>query len=79
LRRLNCEYDAKRGDGRLAPPRCLLLADRSYENWRARLVRDGRPDGQLKLPVLATPPGPGKAPLRGCPVFDNLPLAAELY
>ena len=77
LRRLNCEYDAKRKDGRLSPPRALLLADRAYENWRARLAKGGRPDGQLKLPVLAAPPGPGKAPLKGCPVFDNLPLAAE--
>ncbi|MDR1519633.1 MAG: GH3 auxin-responsive promoter family protein, partial [Planctomycetota bacterium] len=75
LRRRNCEYDAKREDGRLLPPRCLPLADRAYENFRARLAALGRPDGQLKPPVLAPPPGPGRAPVKGCPIFDHLPQA----
>jgi hypothetical protein len=75
LRDRNLEYRAKRADGRLASPRLLLLAEGAYEGLRAAAAARGRPEGQFKPPVLAAPPGPGRAPVPGCPVFDRLPLA----
>ncbi|MDR2392415.1 MAG: GH3 auxin-responsive promoter family protein [Planctomycetota bacterium] len=66
LGRLNCEYAAKRQDGRLAPVRCLLLPDCFYEELRTRLAASGRPDGQLKYPILIPPSHPDLALFAGC-------------
>ncbi len=76
LMRRNCEYHAKREDGRIAPPRAVLLAEGSYEAWRARMAAEGRPDSQVKLPVLVAPSGPGKMPVRGdgSGFFDNVTI-----
>ncbi len=65
LMRRNCEYQAKRDDGRLAPPRAVLLADGTYEAWRARMAGEGKPESQVKLPVMLAPPSSGKFPVRG--------------
>lgn len=74
----NCEYQAKRDDGRIAFPRAVLLAEGSYERMRARLAGEGKPENQIKQRVLAAPPGPGRFPVTGCPFFDNMPIIAEI-
>lgn len=74
----NCEYQAKRDDGRLAYPRAVMLAQGSYERLRAARAAEGRPENQIKQPLLVTPPAPGRMPVAGCPVFDNMEIAAEL-
>lgn len=74
----NCEYQSKRDDGRIAFPRAVLLADRSYEEYRARLAASGKPEGQVKPPVLARPSGPGRVPVPGCAFFEGARVVAEL-
>ncbi len=78
LMRRNVEYRAKREDGRLQFPRALLLSDGCYERYRAGLAAEGRPENQIKQPTLIAPPSPGRAPVRGCPFFDRVTVAAEL-
>ncbi len=78
LRNNNVEYGAKREDGRLLPPRMVLLPGGSYEGYRARLAAGGRPESQVKQPVLVFPPAPGRAPVPGCPFFDRVSIAAEI-
>ncbi len=79
LMRRNCEYQAKREDGRLAPPRAVLLADGSYEAWRSRMAGEGKPESQVKLPVMLAPPGGGKFPVRGdgSGFFDTVTVTKE--
>ena len=74
----NCEYQTKRDDGRIAFPRAVLLAERSYENLRSKLAAAGKPENQIKPPVLVHPPGPGRAPAPGCRFFAEMPIIAEL-
>ncbi|MCC8190212.1 MAG: GH3 auxin-responsive promoter family protein [Planctomycetes bacterium] len=73
----NVEYQSKRDDGRIAFPRAVLLAEGSYEALRSRLAAEGKPENQIKHPVLVTPPGPGRAPVAGCRFFDGMTIAAE--
>ncbi len=58
----NCEYQSKRDDGRLAYPRAALLARGSYERLRSALAAEGKPESQIKQPVMVSPPGPGRMP-----------------
>jgi len=74
----NCEYEAKRNDGRLAAPRLILLADGTYRNYRSTLAKGGRPESQIKLPHLITPPSRGRAPVKGCRFFDDVRIIVEL-
>jgi hypothetical protein len=67
LMQRNIGYNAKRQDGTLAFPRAVLLAEGSYARLRAGLADSGRPECQIKQPVLAQPP-----------FFDAMPIAAEL-
>ncbi len=78
LMRRNVEYQGKRGDGRIAPPRAILLAPGCYDAWRARKAAEGKPENQLKQPILVRPPGPGPAPVAGCEFFDSMRIAAEV-
>jgi hypothetical protein len=78
LMKNNIEYNAKRQDGRLGFPRAVLLTEGSYDRLRGRLAAEGRPESQIKQPVLATPPGPGRAPVAGCAFFDHMTVAAEV-
>ncbi len=78
LMRRNCEYRAKREDGRIAFPRAVLLRGGSYERWRTRAAAEGKPENQIKQPVMVAPPGPGRMPVKGCRVFDGMEIAAEL-
>ena len=73
----NVEYQSKREDGRIAPPRAVILKGGSYERFRSALAAQGKPENQIKQPVMVTPPGPGRMPVRGCRVFDYLEIAAE--
>ncbi|MBN2712604.1 MAG: GH3 auxin-responsive promoter family protein, partial [Planctomycetes bacterium] len=72
LRSINEEYDEKRSSGRLDNPELLLLAKGSYLEYRKLLVREGKPDGQIKPPHLVKPAGEGAAPVKGCKVFDRM-------
>lgn len=72
LAKINIEYAAKRGSGRLVEPAVLLLEKGSYMAYRRMLVARGRPDGQVKPPHLLKPPGAGLAPVAGCDFFDNV-------
>lgn len=74
----NCEYESKRGDGRLGAPRAVLLGEGSYEKLRSRLAGEGKPENQIKQPVMVTPPGEGRMPVKGCPVFDHMEIVEEL-
>ncbi len=74
----NVEYRAKREDSRLSFPRMVLLAEGSYERYRAGLAAEGRPENQIKQPVMVSPPGAGRAPVRGCMFFDRVAIAAEV-
>jgi hypothetical protein len=78
LMRRNVEYQGKREDGRIAPPRAVLLAPGCYEAWRARKAAEGKPENQIKQPILVSPPGPGLAPVAGCEFFDSVRIAAEV-
>lgn len=77
LRQRNVEYDGKRADGRLAAPRVILLADKSYDYYRADRAAEGKPEAQIKIPVLVAPPGPGRCPVWGCSFFERLSIAEE--
>lgn len=74
----NCEYEGKREDGRIAFPRAVLLAEGSYEGLRGMLAAEGKPENQIKQPILVRPPGAGRAPVAGCRFFDNMTIVAEL-
>ncbi len=78
LMRRNCEYLSKREDDRLAFPRLVILARGSYEALRAALAASGRPENQVKQPILVPPPGPGKAPVKGDGFFDRVRIVEEL-
>ena len=73
----NCEYQSKREDGRIAPPRAVMLETGSYERLRARLAAEGKPENQIKQPVMVPPPGPGRMPVKGCAFFDCVDIAME--
>ncbi len=77
LRRRNCEYRSKRDDGRIDFPRAVALGEGSYERWRRRMAAEGKPESQVKQPVTASPPGPGRMPVKGCRVFDDMEIIAE--
>lgn len=72
---LNCEYGSKRKDGRILPPRAVLLADGAYDALRARAAAAGRPESQVKQPHLLHPPKPGEG--KGG-FFAEVRVAAEL-
>jgi len=74
----NLEYAAKRADGRLAFPRLLLVAGGTYAARRARLLAEGRSEGQLKPLHLTPPAGLGRAPVAGCPFFDHAHVIATI-
>lgn len=78
LKARNCEYEAKRNDGRLGQPRLILLADGTYSRYRSNLAMGGRPENQIKTPHLVTPPSSGRAPVKGCRFFDEVRIIAEL-
>lgn len=48
LQRINLEYREKRDSGRLRKPFAVILKKGSYDNYRNRLVVQGKPDGQIK-------------------------------
>lgn len=73
----NCEYQSKRDDGRIGFPRAVLLSDGCYERLRARLASEGKPENQIKQPILVSPPSPGRMPVKGCGFFDRMEIAAE--
>ena len=53
LQQLNCEYREKRGSGRLAPMRCVALADGTWDRFIAnRISRVGGSLEQYKHPCL---------------------------
>ncbi|MCC8165940.1 MAG: GH3 auxin-responsive promoter family protein [Planctomycetes bacterium] len=56
----NIEYQGKRDDGRLAKPRAVLLETGSYDSLRQRLAAQGKPENQIKQPILIRPDAPGK-------------------
>lgn len=74
----NCEYKSKRDDGRLGEPRAVILAEGSYERYREKLAKEGKPENQIKQPVMVAPPGAGRMPVKGCPVFDCMEIVEEL-
>ncbi len=51
----NIEYQGKRDDGRLAFPRIIFLAEGSYDAYRARQAASGKPENQVKQPILIRP------------------------
>ena len=53
LRRLNVEYDGKRGSARLGAVRGVSLASGTYLRFRQLRVAAGAPEGQVKDPVVA--------------------------
>lgn len=53
LQQQNVEYRARRLSGRMDPVRAESLPGGTYAAWRARRLRAGAPDGQLKDPVIA--------------------------
>ena len=53
LRRLNIEYDGKRGSDRILPPTGRDLPPGTYLRFRQLRVADGAPDGQVKDPIVA--------------------------
>lgn len=62
LMQSNIEYAAKREDGRIGVPKIVLLAEGGYDRLHASRAAEGRPESQIKPPVLVPPPLP--APLR---------------
>jgi len=50
----NIEYAEKRESGRLDHPRAFLVKKGTFRRWRERKVSAGAPDGQVKLPPLAS-------------------------
>lgn len=52
LRKLNIEYDSKRGSGRLKPPRLVALADGTERAYRAHCVGKGQREAQFKVLTL---------------------------
>ncbi|MDR1612647.1 MAG: GH3 auxin-responsive promoter family protein [Planctomycetota bacterium] len=77
LRGANVEYRAKRGDGRIKPPRAALLADGSYRRHRESAAAAGRPENQVKPPLLVPPPAPGRAPAADCPFLGAARIVLE--
>lgn len=74
----NIEYQAKRDDGRIAFPRAVVLAPGCYDEWRARKAAEGKPENQVKQPIMVRPPGPGRAPVAGCEFFKDMRIVAEV-
>ncbi len=55
----NCEYQSKRDDGRIRYPRIVLFGDGTYDAFRSRQAALGRPENQIKLPVMVQPVSSG--------------------
>lgn len=55
LRKINVEYDGKRGTDRIGPPIVHILPADVFERWRAKRVAAGAPDAQVKDPWILTP------------------------
>ncbi len=53
LARANVEYEAKRASGRLSGIRVAALGPGAFDAFRAKLLAEGAPDAQVKLPHLA--------------------------
>lgn len=68
LRRLNVEYDGKRGSGRLGPLTVHPVPEGTYARYRAARVAAGAPEGQVKDPVVA----------QGGPAWQQVMDAAEV-
>ncbi|MDR3210489.1 MAG: GH3 auxin-responsive promoter family protein [Planctomycetota bacterium] len=78
LQEVNCEYAAKRRDGRLSDPRLVLLADGSYRDYYASQGKEGRPENQVKPPHIVHPATPGRVPVPGTRFFDLAKIEAEI-
>ncbi len=74
LRKCNPEYAEKRDSGRLDHPSLILLKQGSYQNHRAFLLSQGKPDGQIKPPHLVKPFGKDRVPVAGCPFFSHVTI-----
>lgn len=78
LSRINLEYRQKRQSGRLGMPLIVRLKQGSYRDYRQMLIRQGRPDGQIKPPHILKPAGEGLFPVAGCPFFDYVEIVERV-
>jgi hypothetical protein len=68
LRKVNIEYDTKRGSQRLAALRLLLTSPGVFEQLRVQRVREGAPEAHVKIPHL----------WRDAHVLEQLGITAEV-
>ena len=74
----NIEYKDKRSSGRLGAPVILILRKNSYRDYRDVLIKNGRPDGQIKPPHIILPSGVGIQPLSGSLFFDTVKVLSRV-
>ena len=56
LKKINCEYEAKRNSFRVKDPKTYRLIENSFETFKAQCIAEGARDGQFKLLLLLNDP-----------------------
>ncbi len=56
LKKINCEYEAKRDSFRVKDPQTFRLIDNAFETFKQQCISEGARDGQFKLMLLLNDP-----------------------